>query len=337
VYNFLVGKSIYVSISCLGYDTELEQTVDSALEKSSKNNTINIGLSFSGNTEFLNYFKTKYKDYKNIKMIYTDIKDAFGVAKGRILSASMYDDEDYFLQIDAHTLFRDNWDIDLIQSFEKAIKFLDNEKVIISAPLGEYWYEQHNDKEIIKYSENLGYTKWLPGQFWMNTVPKFTDMPTELVSEKLKAYLDNNGLIPAAKIIGMFIFGNSHFAKNLCIDESIIFWEEEIFQSIDLIDNGFTLVHPNIKSPMFHFPFYRSNEQHHREDFDIFLKTMGISLDQYEEMVKSNYLRLADLEENKEKILRYESYTGINIIKGAESFDLYPKYFINSNSDIINI
>ena len=51
-------KSIYISIACLGYDTELERTISSALEGASKNNKINIGIAFAGNKKF-------YKDIKN--------------------------------------------------------------------------------------------------------------------------------------------------------------------------------------------------------------------------------------------------------------------------------
>jgi hypothetical protein len=328
-------KSIYISIACLGYDTELERTISSALEGASKNNKINIGIAFAGNKKFYKDIKNKYKNFSNVHVLFSELKNAFGVGKGRILSSSMYNEEDYFLQVDAHTLFSFNWDQKLINDFEKAKVYVKNDKVVLSATLPQYWYEEDEQGEKIVYDEYLGYTVWVPNEFLMNAVPKFTYMAPHKFSENLFYQLKNNNFAPASKIMGMFIFGDKKFAKNLCIDSSIIFWEEEIFQSIELINQGFTLVHPGIISPLLHFHYNGSNQKHYRENFDIFEKVLKISLESYAKQVKENYYRLANLQENKEKIRIYEEYSGINILFGTQDPYARPIKFINSNSDII--
>lgn len=328
VYNHYVGKSIYVAIPCLGYDTELESTINSCLEYSSKENDIKIGVALIGNKELYSLISKKYK---NIKVSYMDVKDCFGIGNSRIFAASMYDNEDYFLQIDSHTLFSNDWDKTLIDTFTKAKEYVENDLTVISAPLGQYWYK---DNDYVYEKDILGYFKWIPGEFWVDSIPKFTDINPYFISDKLFDTIKNNGFAPALKISAHFIFGDSNFANNLSIDKNIIFWEEEILQSLELINNGFTIVYPGIETPMFHFPFIKSDQNHYREEFDVCFKDLNITLDSHQSLMTKNYLDFMNNPNNIEKIKKYQEYAEIDLINGPSTFVSYPKKFANSNKMI---
>lgn len=322
--------SIYVSVPCLGYDTELELTINSCLSNSSKNNEINIGIAFIGNVDFYEKIKEKYKEYSNIRMVYSSVSDCFGVGKSKNLSASLYSGEDYFLQIDSHMLFAVCWDIDVIEIFEKAKNYTNNEKTIISAAAREYWYETIKDEDILVRNDGLmGYCKYGENQFWVDSIPKFGDDHPKNISEDLYEYLKKNTIAPAVKISSHFIFGNKELAKDLSLDKNIIFWEEEIIHTIDLINKGFSLVYPAIYSPVFHFPYRKCTNKHYRQEFDICFKELGISLEDHNNLMTKNYQDYVSLESNKVKIENYKNYSKIDIISGIGDFNYYPKEFIN--------
>ena len=122
-----MGKTIFVSIPCFMDDSELFNTILSCFSNAKNPKNIKMGIAFIGDPIFYNNIKEKFEKFNNIKMQYYDFKNNYGVAKSRILARSMYAQEDYFLQIDAHALFEYGWDEYLINKFEKAKKEIKRE------------------------------------------------------------------------------------------------------------------------------------------------------------------------------------------------------------------
>jgi hypothetical protein len=53
--------------------------------------------------------------------------------------------------------------------------------------------------------------------------------------------------VPSPKFNANFAFGDKNFANNLGLDSSVVFFEEEIIQSVNLLASGWSLAFPNIK------------------------------------------------------------------------------------------
>jgi hypothetical protein len=55
-----------------------------------------------------------------------------GVGVARMNAFSLYDGQDFILQIDAHMIFNDNWDNVLIENYLQVRKDTKNDKIIFS-------------------------------------------------------------------------------------------------------------------------------------------------------------------------------------------------------------
>lgn len=99
--------SIFVSIACF-MDNDIVNTIDDCLSKSKNPHNITIGICFQ--SEHNDGTLDKYSNNKQIKIVKLHWRDAMGPTYARYLISKMLGSEIYFLQIDAHTRFFQNWD-----------------------------------------------------------------------------------------------------------------------------------------------------------------------------------------------------------------------------------
>jgi hypothetical protein len=96
----------------------------------------------------------------------------------------MYNNEDYFLQIDPHSRFNKNWDITLIDTFNQAVETVNNKKTVLTGYLGKYLYNKDDGQ--IYVDDNLSYTRWIPNEFVIgDVIPKFNHAPLHSISDEL--------------------------------------------------------------------------------------------------------------------------------------------------------
>ena len=148
--------SIFVSIACLDIDNEIINTVRSCIDNSSHPEEVFIGICFIGNENFFNTVKNNLFEYKNIRYLYLPMDGNLGVGKGRSGALSLYQQEDYFFQIDAHTFFLQEWDTTLINKLNYSKKITKNNKVVLSGLPGMYSYG-HDDVEEFFYDNRTLY------------------------------------------------------------------------------------------------------------------------------------------------------------------------------------
>ena len=127
-------SSIFVQISSY-HDFELSRTIIDCLKKSSGKNQINFGV-------HLVYYEKDEISIPNISNITFEKHKAptnIGVGIGRFNANEMYSDEDYYLQIDSHMRFNQDWDKSLINTH----MFYEKEGLnpVISAYPSSYDYE----------------------------------------------------------------------------------------------------------------------------------------------------------------------------------------------------
>ena len=91
-----------------------------------------------------------------------------------------------------------------------------------------------------------------------------------------------------------------------------------MLQTIELIDNGFTLVYPGRYSPIAHR--YRRGTDPKRDDIFSLYKNV-------EQYIVKNYCEY--ISNNTKKVGRYEEYAGVSLTTGPEDVSFYPRHYIN--------
>jgi hypothetical protein len=109
-----MNEKIFISI-CAFNEIDLEQTVVSAINNATNPDRLFFGIfECSSDNKFAN-FKNNNKNIYHLKATYNS---PFGVGLPRLNSSMLNNREcDFYLQVDAHMLFENNWDIDLIDSY----------------------------------------------------------------------------------------------------------------------------------------------------------------------------------------------------------------------------
>jgi hypothetical protein len=156
--------SIYISIASYE-DPFLERTIKSAIDNAKKPWNIYFGISTF-------YDKVEKPDLSFIKDGHAIILDSHphnrpGLEKTRSVLRTLMGNQKYFLQIDSHSLFSKDWDINLVKELEY-LESLAKNKVIISKYINESLVHQREDSSYIwridesleKIDDNILTTLW---------------------------------------------------------------------------------------------------------------------------------------------------------------------------------
>ena len=330
--------SIFVSIPCLGNDTELIPTIKSIFAQAEKPENIHIGIAIIGNKNLYNELIDEFDNNKNIKISFYEYKDNIGVGKGRNFARSLYNNQKYILQIDPHSRMMLNWDTYLIKQFEKAKKIVNNQKIVLTGTPARYKYYRIGKKTYVNifFSQFIGVNQWLKKENYRvnGTIPGWEHVPINVMSKNLIDLEIKNNIIPASKICAAFIFGDHFFANSKTLDNSIIFWEEEILESIELIDQGFSLMHPGNKAVISHL--YTDDIVDNigrRENLSSVLKLYVEKnenlTDFYDNKMLENWNNYFANPKNQIKIQKFESYNNFSFKETIHDLHTYPKDYIN--------
>jgi hypothetical protein len=231
--------SIFVQIASYR-DFELGKTILNAVETKSGDHSIHFGV-------FNCYYKENevfIPDVPNLSIIEKEAPDGIGVGRARNLANSLYNGEDYYLQIDAHTRFRPNWDRFYVDEV-KRLQWCGVEKPLFTTYPGTYRYDE-NLKEVIDWGESVTIVsfKETPEEFTANLIPGQRAVPTE--------GLAINRSVSAGSIFTVGSFGQMDF------NDKIAFWGEEIFVAAKAFTSGFDLLIPSSQQ-LFHLYYDHGN------------------------------------------------------------------------------
>lgn len=220
-------KSIYVSI-CSYLDTELYNTVSDLLAKSSNKNKLFICV-YSQDSNFPD-LESLCNQY-NSELIY--IKVDYRYAKGtgharKIAQAFLEEFHDYYLQIDSHTIFVENWDELLISQYEKSKQFFG--KIIFSTYPWAYKYIDNNI--ILKNQKD-------PISLAIKRTNDYWKYRPEYKGYEGNEYGENHGYY-----CGGFVFSDSKNILEVPWDENIHINGDEITMSIRFAFNKTLIIAP---------------------------------------------------------------------------------------------
>ena len=120
----------------------LFETVKLAYERAEKPDRIYFGI-FNQKSNLDNF--EDFSNYKNVRSINVRYDKPLGASLARLNASALHENEKYFMQIDAHTIFAHNWDSFL----QKDLDFLlcHVEKPIISQTVRSFSYEDFLNPE----------------------------------------------------------------------------------------------------------------------------------------------------------------------------------------------
>lgn len=300
-------KSIFVQIPAYR-DFELNNTVNDAINKASGMTKISFGIHncvlFEGETNV----KTEEKYWVDIRYEESIAPKNIGLQNARYIANEMYDREDYYIQIDSHMRFLENWDIVLIDNlaFAKQVGIV---KPLITMYPSAYNYTDENLNHIntegyiatIKFTEN-------PKQFKETLLPSQTATPIE------------EGCMYTPSVSGGFIFTTGDFAK-IKPNRKIAFWGEEPLTAARAFTHGFSLIAPqqHVVSHLYasNQPFSKMRRHHAWADFpQEWEKLNDISLTEYKKIFTERVVGEGALGTVR-TLEEYEEFSGLDFRTGS--------------------
>jgi hypothetical protein len=226
--------SIFISLASYR-EPELLFTIESALKNADKPQDLHFGVYSQVN-------EGEHPDLShipNITEIVVPASEARGPGYARAQVMKMFDDQDYFLQVDAHSIFAKSWDTKVVNLYNKIRNETRNDKVIISF-WGKPYMRDFDTNEVIL-------DKYQNGN-WDVNVPHYT----ELVRYK-ESWIGSRVEIPksmnyheSACALGGFIFADKRIVDEVPYDEDIAWTGEEIMFSVRAYTRGWKIFSPRM-------------------------------------------------------------------------------------------
>ena len=182
--------------------------------------------------------KLVFKDqiiYENVPPVISK-----GVCWARSRIQEYFEDEEYYLQIDSHTIFQENWD-EILITYHDWLKAQNNNFVISSYPRAFTCNKTLTEFELdTKFQGTHGMSFKKGDVFKYDIVSIQTAIPTSS-SEPLKGHLVAAG----------FLFSSGNFVKEIPYDPEYYFHGEELAIAVKLFTRGWDVFHIP-KTPLFH-------------------------------------------------------------------------------------
>ena len=208
--------SIFVSIASY-CDSQLIDTLKSLYEEAIDPSRVFVGVNLQDTEEA--YTKLKECNFPNLRIIFTPKEQAKGVvfARNRIKN-ELVRNEDYFLQIDSHSRFRQAWDAILINQYNS----IEQDKVILTT------YPNHFDVPDYekKYLDKPNNTPLRIRTFLLKTSPD----DNRCIAENLPT-LEDYEVVDTRWAAAGFLFTRRQWLEEVKIPDNIRFNGEEDFQT----------------------------------------------------------------------------------------------------------
>lgn len=309
-------SSIYISIPTLE-DPEYINTIETLISNCSPNNTLHIHSAVTTSQEWFDKIAGYLSKHPNVTLLKLDPLTQYGVGNGRYYSFSGYSGQDYALQLDAHTKVEPNWDIQIIDLYNKALQYTNNDKVILTCYLGLYEYEKNGEYSYYEgtptvISPRPMFASFAPGnKNGRELIPNWLVTPFEDLKTEDKPFL------PSPIFCGQFAFSDGRFAGNSGVHREAMFLSEEIIQTTNLLDMGYSLVYPNADMPFTHLYFWDGQDNKRQTISDIMRSDTDTD----------TYMRFMTSPKNKAKVERFQRYNGFHPLRTTSKEMQIPSDF----------
>lgn len=233
------NKTIFISISSFN-EEDLLNTIENAVATARYPKRLSFGI-FYHNTQ--GTFKDLGSYSKNVYT--TSHHSMLGVGVSRSLANQFYSNEDYYLQIDAHTIFDNWWDDCLINDLELIKDSGESDKPIISYYLPS-WIRLDDDSIVLDkktYNQTLVWDhQQMTSSYW--------DIPI-MTTQEVDWYSEKNPFKKHYGIAAQFLFSEGSFCTEMIPNQEIMFYGEEPTLALRCFSSGYD-VFTTLNSYMWH-------------------------------------------------------------------------------------
>jgi hypothetical protein len=235
---------IFISIASF-CDPMLMFTIKSALDTARYPGRLSFGIVDQSNAPIENDLPSG--EWRHA-YLHVDPHHSRGACWARALAMTLYTDEEYFFQIDSHTLFEQDWDVTLIEVLERISKESANRKILLSTRPFAFEIE---DGDVISKKRFTATTLKLTPK---DPVLKLSEPVMKFAGVDSKEMRD----IPGFQISAAFLFTRGQFVEEIPYDPFLYFHGEEQNISIRAFSHGWDIWHPN-RMPLYHL--YKTRAQ----------------------------------------------------------------------------
>lgn len=240
---------IFVSIASYR-DPELLPTLESLLTNASNPEDLTICIAWQHAIEDEWDTLEKYQADSRFKIIDIPYEKAQGVCYARFLIQKEHTDEEYYLQLDSHHRFDEDWDTTL-KDYLNYLKVKGHYKPILSSYLPGYFPKKDPiDRNIEVWGLNID-------RFMPAGVPFLRPYTVDNWKELKEPF-------PTRFLSGHFIFTIGAFAKEVPYDPSLYFHGEESSLAGRAYTNGYDLFAPH--RPIIWHEYTREGKTKHWDD-----------------------------------------------------------------------
>jgi glycosyltransferase involved in cell wall biosynthesis len=285
-----MDKVIFVSIASYR-DPDLINTVKSCYENSS--NKDSLFFSIFSQAEDLEHPDLSFIPEGQIRYLKTHWSESRGACWARATSTRNIIG-DYFLQIDSHSRFIKNWDIEILNNYKNAQDFWGNKIILTNYPDP---FELSEESYLLLPYETL------------KKIDAFWDKDLEVVGSKMP-WSDVQDLENGDEVFYICagcIFTTSDIMKQLPYDKDIYFYGEEPTLAIRAYTRGIRMISPVVKFMFTNYNLKNSKRRVHWEDNDF-----------WGELQRTSSIRVSDIVQNKKPMGKYG-------IKSPLLFEQYQK------------
>lgn len=218
--------------------------------------------------------KTGFAD--QIRYVFIGAVDARGACWARHLVQSLYHNEDYFLQVDSHSWFDQDWDELCIQLMKS--NYTPNPKKLYSCYARGFEFIDGKPTDT-SGTKDLIYSKVKEGETLKDHDPLLAFTSDIMQSDYP---------VPACHIGAGFIFTLGQFVREVPYDPCLYFNGEEQNIAVRAFTHGYDVLHPPL-APVYHF-YGRNKEFRHWASEDDELRTV-----KWYDFAKRSNERMADL------------------------------------------
>jgi len=209
-------------------DPELIPTIEDMIKKAKNPQNLVFGICWQyDSSEPI----TMFDNIPQFRVSKHHYSESEGLGWARNITNSLYDDEEYTLQIDSHHRFVQDWDEICLEDYKQALMISD--KPIISTYVTPF-----NPKD----SED----KWIPTPCLMSQYEFSGDRLLMSMPWYIQDYKTRKRVIRARTISGHFYFTSGNFIKEVPYDPDIYFggYTEETSLSVRAYTNGYDFFSP---------------------------------------------------------------------------------------------
>ena len=181
--------------------------------------------------------------FPQVRYIGIDVREARGACWARSLAMTLYNDEDYFLQVDAHTVFEQDWD-------ETLIKWMDHCGKKSPKPLLSSYppsFEMKDGQVVLQESKRCLATSWVDNAEW----PDGKDGNEIVLTFKAHVLVDATEPVLGFHIAGGLVFTLGRFVYEVPYDPHLYFQGEEQNLSARAYTHGYDIYHIP-EAPIYH-------------------------------------------------------------------------------------